>query len=179
MNYYAIQVKTLKEDEYIKRAEKILELRADKQDFFFPKKVMTIKKQGKLIKQEQALFASYIFIASEEIDTQLFNILKSIPNFYRFLPNNQNIQKLEGKDLSLIKHFLQFGKTIEASKVIFDENDRVVVKEGPLKGIEALIIKVDKRKKRARVQVELDNSPFKFDLPYELMEKGSEDASKL
>lgn len=179
MNYFTIQVKTLKEEEYIQRAEKILEKRSEKLEFFFPKKEMTVKKQGKLIKQKQALFSSYIFIVTEEIDRQLYTILKTIPNFCRFLPNNQNIQKLEGKDLSLITHFLQFGKTIEASKVRFDENDRIVVSEGPMKGLEGLITKVDKRKKRARIKVEFSATPILFDLSFEVIEKGRENATKL
>jgi len=100
--------------------------------------------------------------------------MKTTPYFYRFLPNNQSIQKIEGKDLSLIQHFLQFGKTIESSRVIFDENDRIIVKEGPMKGLEGLISKVDRRKKRARIQVELAQTPIVFDLSFDVIEKGGE-----
>lgn len=174
MNYYIIQVKSLKEDEYIQRIEKRLEFRSKSQAFIFPKRELKIKKNGKTTKQTLPLFSSYIFIQTEEVDRQLYNIMKTTPYFYRFLPNNQSIQKLEGKDLSLIQHFLQFGKTIESSRVIFDENDRIIVKEGPMKGLEGLISKVDRRKKRARIQVELAQTPIIFDLSFDVIEKGGE-----
>lgn len=179
MNYYIIQVKTLKEEEYIQRVEKQLEFRKIEQSFFFPKREMTIRKQGKKTKQKLPLFASYIFIQTEKIDRELYSILKTTPNFYRFLPNNQDIQKVEGKDLLIIQHFLKFGKTIEASKVFFDENEKIIVAEGPLKGIEGLIIKVDKRKKRVKVLLELSKTPFAFDLAFEEIEKGNVHGSKL
>ena len=171
MNFYTIQVKTLKEEEYIQRVEKLLEFRKNKQSFFFPKRRLSIRKRGKIINQEAPLFSSYVFIRAEEIDFQLFTIMKTTPYFYRFLPNNQSIQKLEGRDLQLLRHFLQFGETIESSKVIFDENDRIVVKEGPMMGLEGLITKVDRRKKRAKIQVDFAHTPMFFDLAFEVIEK--------
>ncbi len=171
MKYYTAQVKTLKEEEYIKRIQDFLKFRTDKQRFIFPKKLMSIRRKGKEIKEMLPLFPGYIFVEAEEIDNELYNIMRYTPNFYRFLPDNKEIHHLDGKDLSLIKHFLFFGEIIDSSKVFFDENDRIVVAEGPLKGLEGCIIRVDKRKKRARIRVDIANNSLTLDLAFDLITK--------
>ena len=45
--------------------------------------------------------------------------------------------------------------------------------EGPLKGLEGLIIKVDKRKKRAKIKMDFANDSILIDLGFELI-KGLE-----
>lgn len=173
MKYYAAQVKTLKEEEYIKRLQENLKFRAEKQRFIFPKKLMPTRRKGKVVKEMLPLFPGYIFIetSEEKIDNELYNIMRFTPNFYRFLPNNKEKHSMEGKDLSLIKHFLSFGEIMETSKVFFDENERIVVAEGPLKGLEGLIVKVDRRKKRARIRVEISQNSLTLDLAFDVISK--------
>jgi transcriptional antiterminator NusG len=55
------------------------------------------------------------------------------------------------------------------SKVYFDANSRIVVTEGPLMGLEGKIIKVDKRKGRAKIKLDLYNDSFSIDLAFELL----------
>lgn len=171
MNYYTAQIKTLKEEDYIKRLQDLLLFRAGKQRFIFPKKMMPIRRKGKEVKEMLPLFPGYIFIEAEEVDTELYNIMRYTPNFYRFLPDNKDRRPLDGKDLSLITHFLSFGEIIESSKVFFDENERIVVAEGPLKGLEGCIIKVDKRKKRARIRVDISQNSLTLDLAFDVIIK--------
>ncbi len=171
MNYYSAQIKTLKEEDYIKRLQDYLRFRADRQRFIFPKKLMPIRRKGKEVREMLPLFPGYIFIEAEKIDIELYNIMRYTPNFYRFLPDNKDIHHLDGKDLSLIKHFLNFGEVIEASKVFFDENERIVVAEGPLKGLEGFIVKVDRRKKRARIRVDIAQNSITLDLAFDVITK--------
>ena len=44
--------------------------------------------------------------------------------------------------------------------VHFDENERIVVDEGPLNGLEGSIIKVDRRKQRAKIQLDFHGSTY-------------------
>ena len=76
--------------------------------------------------------------------------------------------------MSILQHFLKFGQNISASQVYFDEHDRICVVEGPLKGLEGLIIKVDKRKKRAKIKMDFANENLLIDLGFELI-KGMEE----
>jgi len=68
---------------------------------------------------------------------------------------------------------LGLGPKIGSSLVRFDENDRVVVIEGPLKGFEGSIIKVDKRKQRAKIRVDFGGTAHTMDLSFEDMSKKS------
>ncbi len=69
-----------------------------------------------------------------------------------------------------IRYFIMpydFGPKIGASMVNFDENERIVVDEGPLKGLEGSIITVDRRKQRAKVQLDFHGSTYTLDLSFE------------
>jgi transcriptional antiterminator NusG len=60
------------------------------------------------------------------------------------------------------------------SKVYFDEDARIVVVDGPLAGLEGKIVKVDKRKGRAKIKLDLYDDSFTIDLGFELLEKAAE-----
>jgi transcriptional antiterminator NusG len=55
------------------------------------------------------------------------------------------------------------------SRVYFNENSRIVVIEGPLMGLEGKIIKVDKRKGRAKIKLDLYDEAFAIDLAFEVI----------
>ena len=86
--------------------------------------------------------------------------------------SNSEITPLAGKDLEIIRHFMGLGPKIGPSLVRFDENDRILVIEGPLKGFEGSIIKVDRRKQRAKIRVDFAGSSHTMDLSFEDIEKG-------
>lgn len=169
MNYYAVQVQTGQEEKIIDNVQNLLLLRTDQQRFIFPKRILKIRKSGIVKKEAKPIFPGYFFIETEKIDTELYNSLRHTKGFYKFLKNNQSITPLIGNDLSILHHFLQFGQTISTSQVYFDENDRICVTSGPLKGLEGLIIKVDKRKKRAKIKMDFANENLFIDLGFELI----------
>lgn len=173
MKYFAVQVRTNHEDVYIEQVNTKLEFRHDKQTFIFLKRKLSIRKAGKNTIQILPVFPGYIFIEAEEIDPLLYNIAKHTPSFNRFLVNNKDIRALEGRDLTILTHFMNFGTVAETSKVWFDDNDRIVVSSGPLQGIEGCIIKVDKRKKRAKVKLDFANNNFTLDLAFEILNKNN------
>jgi transcriptional antiterminator NusG len=90
--------------------------------------------------------------------------------FYRFLRSNQNIVPLADRDLELVLHFIKkTGPIAGISRVYFNENARIVVIDGPLMGLEGRIIKVDKRKKRAKIKLNLYDDSFAIDLAFEVI----------
>ena len=67
-------------------------------------------------------------------------------------------------------HFIKkIGPVAGKSKVYFDENSRIVVTEGPLMGLEGKIVKVDKRKGRAKIKLDLYDDSFAIDLAFEVI----------
>ena len=76
-----------------------------------------------------------------------------------------------------------FGSPVRAtadgvvSKVYFDENSRIVVLLGPLKGLEGKIVKVDKRKRRAKVKLDIYEDSFFIDLAFDVIEKAQSECA--
>jgi len=170
MNYYAIQVKTRSEEKFMKL------FRALHPEvplpFHFPKRKLDIRRAGKIRPSTSAVFPGYIFIEAENDDDIIayqWNFRRT-EGFYRFLKSNQNITPLTNRDLEVVLHFIKnAGPVAGRSKVYFDENSRIIVIEGPLAGLEGKIVKVDKRKGRAKIKLDIYNDSFAIDLAFEVI----------
>ncbi|MDR2633858.1 MAG: antiterminator LoaP [Treponema sp.] len=171
MNYYALQIKTRSEEKYIKLLKALHpELTMP---IYFPQRKLDIRRQGVLIHSHAAIFPGYIFVelAEEENILTYHWAFRKTDGFYRFLRSNQNITALSGKDLEVVLHFIKkVGPMAGKSKVYFDEHSRIVVTEGPLMGLEGKIIKVDKRKRRAKIKLDLYEDSFAIDLAFEMLD---------
>jgi transcriptional antiterminator NusG len=97
--------------------------------------------------------------------------LSRIPGFFRFLNSNENIVPLSRKDRDLLLYLLSFGQIVNKSVVYFDKNNRIRVVSGPLKQLEGQIIKVDRRKGRAKVRLDMFKNSFLIDFGFEALEK--------
>ncbi|HOT63144.1 MAG TPA: antiterminator LoaP [Treponemataceae bacterium] len=170
MNYYALQVKTGAEDSYIKRMAS-MPLGDDEGSLrlIFPRRRLMVRRKGKNVSELAPIFPGYIFLETEELSQDLYWILRTTDGFYRFLPDNVRPLPIGGRDLATLKHFTALGDIADRSKVRFDENDRIQVAEGPLKGLEGRIVKVDKRKGRAKVKLDMYDESFLIDLSFELL----------
>lgn len=169
LNYYAVQVKTRSEEHIIKLL--MLSISGAKATLIYPRRMLKIRRMGKITDVLSPIFPGYIFIACDKIDADLYWIFKKTDGFYRFLKSNQAIEPLGGYDRQLLLHFIQSGQEVRSSKVTFDANDRIIILEGPLKGLEAFIIKVDKRKGRAKLKLPMCGSDFTFDLGFDCIER--------
>jgi len=170
MNYYALQVKTRGEDEYIRL------FRAQYPDItlplYFPQRCCDIRRGGRITPSRLPVFPGYIFLELDEHETirRYQWAFRRTEGFYRFLRSNQDIVPLQNRDLELVLHFIRTpiaGK----SKVYFNENSRIVVIAGPLVGLEGRIVKVDKRKERAKIKLDLYDDSFCIDLAFEILVK--------
>ena len=176
MKYYAFQVRSSGEAQFIERITKTMQELADCQRFIYLRRNITIRKKGISKAEIRPIFPGYIFIETQNLeklfDSNLYSIIRHTPNFYRFLPSNQKIVALEGNDLKILEHFMTAGEIVGHSKVYFDDNDRIVVVEGPLQGLEGNIIKVDRRRKRAKIELEFENNKVRCDLSFDLISQG-------
>ena len=170
MNFYAIQVKTGSEEKFI-RLFKALYPEAEF-PIHFPRRLLDIRRAGKIKTTTPAVFPGYIFVEAEcDAEIQSFQWeFRRTKGFFRFLKSNQDITPLADRDLELVLHFIKnAGPIAGRSKVYFNENSRIVVVEGPLSGLEGRIIKVDKRKGRAKIMLDLYNDSFSIDLAFEVI----------
>jgi transcription termination/antitermination protein NusG len=170
MNYYVIQVRTTAEEKFMALARTVLSSSDGR--LIFPRKLMKERvRGGGFTDQVKPVFPGYVFWECEEWSKETYWLLKRIDGFFRFLKNNHDIRPLSGDDREVLIHFIGFGDVAEKSRVVFDENDRIVVLAGPLKGLEGYITKVDKRKGRAKIRLTLAQEKFSIDLGFEVMER--------
>ena len=168
MSFFAIQVTSGREDAYIKFFSK---QRPDQTLYNIKKKIRS-RKKGKPTIVTTSLFPGYLFFKFPEdsLSGELLTSIRKTKYFIRVLPATDNIKPLGERDTSIIKQLVSFGGEIGSSVVSFDENNKIKVIQGPMMGMEGRIIKVDRRKKRAKVRLEMNDSPISFDLSFEVLE---------
>lgn len=130
---------------------------------------LEITRAGKTQKEKRPLYPGYVFWGTENLQDDDPWRWRQIPGFLRLLETDGKPATLKTKDLDLLRHFLSFGDTLGISRVSFDATDRIVVAQGPLMGLEGRIIKVDKRKRRAKVRLEIYDSPIDIDFGFEIL----------
>ena len=159
-------VVTGKEADFKRLAEEQLALLDEKAKlYFFMRKMRT--SHGK--NYTEPLFPGYVFLGVEYFTPKIAESLKTVQYFIHFLNSNQDIVALSERDREYVEHFISFGELQGVSKATFDENDRIVVVEGPLKGFAGKIIRVNRRRCRATVRLDMFNNSITFDLMYDLI----------
>jgi transcriptional antiterminator NusG len=179
MKYYCIMVRSGGEELFKSEVLKNIEPDADDIHFWFLKRKVKNGGRQKGVIIEQPLFPGYVFMGAEDVDANLYNRISSTVNFYHFLKNNSNITPLVGRDLDYLHTLLNNGETAGISQAMFDEKDRIVILGGPLQGFTGNILRVNKRKQRVTVKIDLCGSINSFDLCYDLVEKAPEDRQSL
>lgn len=163
MNYFVILVESGREFRVKDHIQEFLE---SNEHVLLPTRELYIKKGGKTSIKTQPLFSGYLFLQKETISGEFLNNLKKIRGFFKFLNSNKDIKPLTKDDVSTLGSFLHRDYNAHVSKVIFNSDDRIVVKEGPLKEFEGRIIKVDRRKRRAKVQLTMYNNSHTIDFSF-------------
>ncbi|MDR2588072.1 MAG: antiterminator LoaP [Spirochaetales bacterium] len=169
MNYFAVQVKTRDEAKFVALAQNVGA--AGPLRLVLPRRRLHVRRQGKNRAVLAPLFPGYVFLLGTEIGPEVYWSLRRVPGFFRFLKNNHDIQPLAGVSRELLVHFLAHGEVVKKSTVVLGENDRIEVLDGPLKGLEGRIVKVDKRKGRAKIRLDMYTDVFLVDLGIEVLQK--------
>ncbi len=170
MIYYVIQVKTGGEEIYLRSARKALEDQETGPRLLWLRRRLDLRKRGRTRDALAPVFPGYIFLETESLSNDMYWALRRAIGFYKFLPNNHDVKSLAGHDRELLLHLVRLGEVVEKSKVYFDENNQIRVTEGALEGLEGEIVKVDRRKKRAKVRLSLYENSFLVDFGFEVME---------
>ncbi len=168
---YILQAVTGREHYYIRHAKRLLEIHGLEAHMILPRRRLWIRRQGKRIHMEKPVFPGYVFFSCDQPEVQLQQVLRRTPGFIRFLRRQDGIlHPLAESDRKLVSHLISGGDVAGLSKVTFDKNNRIKALSGPLQGYEGHIIKVDRRKQRAKVRFVLHDKTFLIDFQYEHME---------
>ncbi len=175
MEYYVVQLLTGKEEKFLKYAK--YSLQEENMRFFWLRRELFIKKLGISKKSVSSIFPGYIFIESNEISYDSYKTIRKFPGFCRFLRNNHEIIPLSEDDRKLVYQLSSNGEIAGISKIYFNKDDKIKVVSGPMKGLEGDIVKVDRRKKRAKIKLKLYEDSFLIDFGFELIEPFKEHTS--
>jgi transcriptional antiterminator NusG len=168
MYFYALQVRTGSEERFVALASR--RLNQQEVRLFWPRRRLRIRRRGVWHESEAPIFPSYLFLQAPEVHSALYGEMRRIPGFVRFLPSNEYVAPLDHTDQELLNHFLGFGEIVQKSTAYFDENKRIRIIAGPLSNLEGMIVKVDRRKGRARVRLALYEDSFEVDFGFEALD---------
>ena len=164
-------VKTGGEEVFKTDAKKNLQSFDPSIQFYFFKRTVKLSGKKRGLTEIKPMFPGYVFMESRFMDAYLLERIKECKNFYHFLPKNGTAYPLEGKDLQYLQKLLSYGEVASISKATFDKDDRIVILSGPLQGFKGNIIRVDKRKQRVSIRLDMCGSVSSIDLSYELVSK--------
>lgn len=167
-NWYVIQVLSGKE---FKTAEDIKWLLDEKiyEKCFVPAWEKQYRRQGKTFFVKRPLFSGYLIIVSEHIE-EVSAALWQTAEFKRLLKTGDVITSMSEEEVSRFLSLADENFNISLSKG-FIEGDTITITEGPLRGKEGMIKKIDRHKREAFVEVPFLSSSTRVRVPLEIVDK--------
>ncbi len=155
-------------------------------DCFYPVRLMKKKLRGKWTIVHERLIPGYIFIETDDIRS-LYKELRKLPMFLRLLGKEEHdedidIYPLSDEEVRWLRTLTgnqdkssDDNRVVGLSQVEFDENDKVIVKSGPLLGMQGQIKKINLHKRRAEVEVDFMNQKTVIHLGIEILERSTQE----
>lgn len=120
---------------------------------FLPYYDEMIKKNGVWIIERQVLFPGYVFMVTKDPEA-LRRELRRISGWKQLLMTGGQIVPITPAEEEFLRQFGSEEQIVHASRGIIADG-RILVLEGPLKGREACIRKIDRHKRRAYLELHL------------------------
>lgn len=169
--WFVLYVKSGYEDEIASKINELESVHA-----FVPRKIKFYKRQGKLIKLNDIVFKSYVFVETdmsyETFYVEVINTIKVHSAFFKTLihKEDKNIETLYPQEKAFLQSFMNKDHLIESSTALV-EGDKVTITDGPLMGKESIIRKINKHKRIATLDVAMMGRTIEMQIPLELIYK--------
>lgn len=148
--WYVIQVRTGTEREIIRQCQAVISEEILEKSFLPCFEEMK-RYKGAWHKEQKLLFPGYVFLISTAPD-QLYRSLKSVIGLTKLLKTGEQIISLTEEE---IRFLLRFGGKEQLVKMStgFVEQAQVIILDGPLKGMEGYIKKIDRHRREASLEL--------------------------
>lgn len=148
--WYVIQVSTGKEEQIL---EMIIKYGVQRylEEYFVPKYERKRKYLGQWRTERTVLFPGYIFIITEDVEG-LYLALKQVPQLTKLLGIGEKWTPMTEEDIAIIEALSGKERLVKHSEG-YIEGNKVIVTDGPLVGMEAMIRKIDRHKRKAFLEV--------------------------
>lgn len=168
-NWYAVQVRSGKEEEIVKACYSLVNNHA-LNECFIPKCKKMKRFKGKWHCVEEILFKGYVFMITDYID-ELYTELKKIPDLTKILGNDgENIYPIRKEEALFLTKFGGHNHNVDISYG-FIEGEQIKITDGPLMGQEGNIIKIDRHKRIAYINISLFDRETTVQVGLEIISK--------
>lgn len=125
--------------------------------------------QGEWHIQETVLFPGYVFLVTSDLK-QLMDSLRKVTGMIRLLRTGEQIVPLSGEEVDLLLKLGREEQLVRMSTGVI-ENAYVKVFDGPLKGMEDCIKKIDRHKRKAHIAIEMFGRSMDVEIGLEIISK--------
>ena len=125
--------------------------------------------KGKWVCRKKIMFTGYIFVVTDHIDTVVSDIWK-ISDFAKPVKLGDDFVPISDEEQKFLECLTGNDETIEES-IGFIYGDEIRVTEGPLKGFESRIVRIDRHKRLAYIEFDMGTRKIETQLCLNVLEK--------
>jgi len=142
---------------------------------FIPMLQTIFRYSGRTKKELKLLFPGYVFIESQLSNLEVIkitrNIISASKDIIRFLKYDDTCDiAMKEHERNMLLRLCNDDRYIESSEGII-VGSQVYIKEGPLKGLESIIRKIDRHKRQAIIELEFMGDVRRITVALEIVEK--------
>ncbi len=141
---------------------------------FVPLQEILFKKAGTVKKQLKPLFPGYVFIESELTSQEFLKKTSTLIYTSHFIVSLLKYSDTEismrDAERQILLGLCNNSHCIESSSGIIN-GDRIQIIDGPLKGYESIIKRVNRHKRQALIEIELIGDRRQISVPLEVVQK--------
>ena len=164
--WYAVQVATGREETARDMCRKLLN-KESYTDIFI---IRFDRANGAWHKEKKIMFPGYMFIDTDN-PSDIYEQLKNVPELTKILGREgKDFISIEPGKEAMFRAMVNEAYEIPVSTGII-EGDRVIVKDGPLVGMEAYIKKIDRHKRIAVLNAEMFEQEINVSVGLEIVQK--------
>ncbi len=168
MSWYVIHVRTGKEEAVCYKIRTRVPGNLW-EECFVPQVENIYKKAGEYKKVISPLFPGYVFIVCQDPE-KIAVSLRGVPDFTRILKTGEDFEPLRQQEVDNLLTLAGRELRVEMSTG-YIVGDKICIVEGPMKGMDGAIRKINRHKRIAMVEVPFLGRPTLIRLPLEIVSK--------
>lgn len=119
--------------------------------------------------EQKTMFPGYLFLITDQIE-EIFLYLRKVPELTKVLGYGDDVVPISEKEEAFLTKISGGGNIVEMSYGI-QVGDKIIVKEGILKGLESVIRKIDRHKRKALIEIEMLGEIRQVEIGLEITQK--------
>ena len=129
--------------------------------------------RGAWHREQRLLFPGYVFLVSDNLEA-LYRDLKHVIGLTKLIGTGREIVPLTEEEIALIRKLGSDTELVELSRGLIT-GGRTVITDGPLKGLEGCIRRIDRHKRIAYLEVEMMGRIVETQVGLEIVSKDRPD----